>query len=83
MFATLANVQANRNRLLAICERCQHAAALDLDQLVAHHGPAFPVPEVRRRLRCGRCGWGQCAVQVALGDAPFSRSLSSVERVSG
>ena len=66
MSATLANIITNRNRLLAICNECAHTVELNIDQLVERHGVAYPVPVIKRRLKCIRCGSASCAVQVTI-----------------
>jgi hypothetical protein len=65
MTATLANVQ-NRYTLLAICNICAHTVELDVGGLIRTLGPDHPVPAIRKRLRCTRCGSNSCAVQLAL-----------------
>jgi hypothetical protein len=67
MTATLAHVQA-RYRLLAICDECAHTVELDVDGLITTLGGNHPVPAIKRRLRCSRCGSVSCAVQLALPD---------------
>ncbi len=59
--ATLANVITNNYRLLAICDHCAHTVELDMDTLVEQHGGDYPVPAIKRRLRCTRCGSKSCA----------------------
>ena len=71
MSATLANVTANNYRLLAICNECAHTVELDMDRLVERNGADYPVPALKKRLKCTRCGSASCAVQVAL---PMDRS---------
>lgn len=65
MTATLADAQA-RYRLLAICDECAHSVELDVDGLITTLGGNHPVPAIKRRLRCTRCGSGSCGVQLAL-----------------
>jgi hypothetical protein len=65
MTATLAHVQAQYT-LLAICDECAHTAELDVDDLIDTLGPDHPVPAIKKRLRCTRCGSNSCAVQLAL-----------------
>ena len=67
MTATLAHVQA-RYTLLAICDKCANTVELDVDGLIGTLGPDHPVPAIKRRLRCTRCGSGSCGVQLALPD---------------
>ncbi len=55
MSATLANVTANNYRLLAICDHCAHTVELDMDRLVERHGVDYPVPALKKRLKCTRC----------------------------
>jgi hypothetical protein len=35
---------------------CKHSARLDLVKLRTHFGDAFPLAQIRKRLRCERCG---------------------------
>ena len=65
MTVTLAHVH-QRYTLLAICNECAHTVQLDTDDLIATLGPDYPVPAIRKRLRCTRCGSNSCAVQLAL-----------------
>ena len=65
MTATLARIQ-QRYTLLAICDECAHTVELDVDGLIDTLGPDDPVPAIRKRLRCTRCGSDSCAVQLAL-----------------
>ena len=65
MTATLADIK-NRYQLLAICNACAHTVELDVDGLIATLGPDHPVLAIRKRLRCTRCGFNSCAVQLAL-----------------
>ena len=53
-------------RHLAICDVCAHTVELDVQDLIATLGAAFPVPTSREQLRCKRCGSGSCVVQLAL-----------------
>ena len=39
----------------AYCRACKHHARLDLLKLRDHLGPDFPLVDIRKRLRCGRC----------------------------
>lgn len=66
MTATLSNIAQNRYRLLAHCHGCGHVEELDLGGLTETLGPMFPVPALRDRLRCSRCGVKGGDVQVAL-----------------
>jgi hypothetical protein len=65
MTATLAHIQ-QRYTLLAICNECANTVELDVDGLVGTLGPDHPVPAIKNRLRCTRCGSDSCAVQLAL-----------------
>ena len=67
MSATLAHVN-QRYTLLAICNECSHTVSLDTDALIDALGPDHPVPAIRKRLKCTRCGSDSCAVQLALPD---------------
>ena len=40
----------------ASCRNCNHSARLDLLKLRAHVGDTFPLVQIRKRLRCERCG---------------------------
>lgn len=67
MTATLAHIKA-RYTLLAICNICAHTTELDVDGLIGTLGADHPVPAIRKRLRCTRCGSHSCAVQLALSE---------------
>jgi len=67
MTATLAHIN-QRYTLLAICNACAHTVELDVDGLIGTLGPDHPVPAIRKRLKCTRCGSGSCAVQLTLPD---------------
>ena len=51
-------------RLLAICESCWHTAELDIPDLLCQLGPDCTSRDVRRRLRCAKCGTRNPAFQV-------------------
>ena len=65
MTATLAHIR-QRYTLLAICNECADTVELDVDGLIDTLGPDHPVPAIKKRLRCTRCGSNSCAVQLAL-----------------
>ena len=65
MTATLAHVQ-QRYTLLAIYDECAHTVELDVDGLIDTLGPDHPVPAIKKRLRCTRCGSNSCTVQPVL-----------------
>jgi hypothetical protein len=46
----------------AHCKACDHHARLSLRTLREHLGDAFPVSDIRKRLRCERCRSRDCAV---------------------
>ena len=39
-------------RLKAECDVCGHGKILDLEQLIRHYGPNFPISGIRNRVRC-------------------------------
>ena len=51
--------------LIAQCELCRRFVPLDLDAIAKRLGVEITVPDVRRRLRCTRCGLKRASVQVA------------------
>ena len=51
-------------RLLAICESCWHTVELEIPMLLDRLGDDCTSADVRRRLRCGRCGQPNPAFQV-------------------
>ena len=55
-----------RYTLRAICNDCAHTVELDVDGFIATLGPDHPVPAIKKRSRCTRCGSDSCAVQLAL-----------------
>ncbi|MBM3485134.1 MAG: hypothetical protein FJX67_00650 [Alphaproteobacteria bacterium] len=60
----LASYRGIAHRLTAICETCLHSARLDREALIACLGPNATTAELRRRLRCSRCGGRDIALQV-------------------
>ncbi len=50
--------------LIAHCELCR--CFVTLDALARRLGREVTVPEVRRRLRCTKCGLKRASVQVAI-----------------
>jgi DNA-directed RNA polymerase subunit RPC12/RpoP len=40
----------------ASCQKCEHRSRLDLVKLRSYLGEAFPLVQIRKRLRCERCG---------------------------
>ena len=73
-----------RYTLRAICNDCAHTVELDVDGL-ATLGPDHPVPAIRKRLRCTRCGSNSCAVQLALPEgvsAGYHITLSRIDTSS-
>ena len=54
--ATLADLFREGVDIWCWCERCAHQGVIAAAELIARLGPAFPVPEVARRLRCSACG---------------------------
>lgn len=52
------------HRLVAICEDCVHVGRLDLEALIARYGDGFDTEQLRRRLRCTRCGSRNASVQI-------------------
>jgi hypothetical protein len=53
-------------RLIAHCELCRRFISLALDSLAKRLGVELKVPEVRRRLRCMKCGLKRASVQEAV-----------------
>ena len=54
----------DRAPLWAFCETCGHSAHVEPAVLADRLGYDFPVPQLRRRLRCGRCGGRSVDVRV-------------------
>ena len=42
--------------LYGVCEPCDRMEQIDLQKLVEHYGPNYPVQEIRKRVRCDGCG---------------------------
>jgi hypothetical protein len=40
----------------ASCDRCHETRRIDLHALVQRLGPDYPSNDIRRRLRCSKCG---------------------------
>lgn len=49
---------AGRERLFAQCDRlvCEHFRELDVGDLMARYGADFELAELRRRVKCSKCG---------------------------
>jgi DNA-directed RNA polymerase subunit RPC12/RpoP len=56
----------HNDRLLAICNHCVNTVELNKRQLIEKYGRGYEVPELKKHLRCTRCGSRSCAVQLAL-----------------
>ena len=51
-------------RLIAICDDCLKVSPLRPDAQVREHGAGFTTMDLKCRLRCGRCGYRNAALQV-------------------
>jgi hypothetical protein len=60
----------------ATCSKCQHRARLSIRKLKDHLGEEFLIDDIRKRLRCERCGNRQCVIAFL---APESMSGSLVK----
>jgi hypothetical protein len=47
------------------CNRCGHSAEAATEMLVQQLGPAFPIPEIGTRMRCGSCASKDVATRPA------------------
>jgi len=47
-FLTLADIAGRLATLEVACNRCDRRGRLHTDRLLAEHGPALPIPELRR-----------------------------------
>jgi len=54
--ATLADLARENINVWAWCESCCHNAVIETSLLIARLGPASPVPDLARHLRCSACG---------------------------
>ncbi len=54
--ARLADLAAEEVDIWCWCRSCCHHDVLAIGELIARLGPSFPVPELRRHLRCSGCG---------------------------
>jgi len=68
--ATLATI--HNDRLLATCIYCAHTVELNLNQLIKKYGREYPVPGIKSKLKCTRCGSDSCAVQLASPEDKFA-----------
>jgi hypothetical protein len=50
---SLGQVAAHTEVLIVACSRCERVERYRLKTLIARHGPAFPVPDLLRRLSEG------------------------------
>jgi hypothetical protein len=70
MTATLSTI--HNDRLLAICNQCANTVELNKRQLINKYGREYPVPGIKSKLKCTRCGSDSCAVQLALPEGGFA-----------
>lgn len=54
--ATLRHLAADRMGVDVHCLACGHRVIMPAAELAARLGADYPVPEVAKRMRCGRCG---------------------------
>ena len=54
--ATLEHLREQTVDVLAWCNACGHNAVVPLRALIIKLGPRYPVPEVKRVVRCSACG---------------------------
>ena len=54
--ACLGHLEAEGIDVWCWCESCTHHSVIETAMLIARLGPAFPVPELARHLRCSACG---------------------------
>ena len=52
--------------LKAECDMCHHGKILDLETLIAALGPDVTIPELRRKMKCAKCGAKAPNVRVQL-----------------
>lgn len=60
----LGDAVRDRRLLWAHCEACGHQSELDPAALAARLGYDFPIPDLRRRMRCSACQGRQVDVRV-------------------
>ncbi len=60
----LGDAVRDRRPLWVFCEACSHGAEIDPAGLAKKLGYDCPVPELKRRMRCSRCGGRQVDVRV-------------------
>ena len=58
----LGDVLVERLYLRAICRNCSHRASLSSVELAQRLGYDFPLPDLKDRLRCSKCGKRQVDV---------------------
>ena len=52
----LADYHAAGHRLYGTCNHCRRSMALNVENVMRRHGPMLTIEELRKRLRCHRCG---------------------------
>mgnify|MGYP001327153505 CR=1 FL=1 len=72
MQATLAQVRHAGNRLNISCDGCGKYRQVDPADLIERLGDAFPIPRLKRVLRCQLCGAKQADVKIAINMKPFA-----------
>ena len=78
---SLFNFSHNFNSASALCNECAHTVELDIARLVERDGVDYPVPVLKKRLKCTRCGSAsvECRwhYQRPRYNAPVGQSLSA------
>ena len=62
---TLADLAAERVRLVVVCLACRHQVEPDLAELAQRYGAETTVPDWHARLFCSQCGSRQVDIAVS------------------
>jgi len=72
MQATLGHVHDAGNRLNINCDACGKYRQVDPMGLIERLGDAYPIPRLKRVLRCQLCGAKQADVKIAINMKTFA-----------
>lgn len=64
------------------CEKCRHCVVLDAPPLVAKYGAEMPLPALRAKLVCSKCGARNPRTMLRLKDPPGADARPNVPRSS-
>ena len=65
--------------MYAHCRDCDRTERLNLLALISRFGPATPLSDVRRRLRCQGCRGKNCGLMFGWAGYPYSYPISNFD----